>query len=80
MKKTLFFLISLFVASAVYAQRPFEKLDLDEDGKLSKEEFLRTIKPGKVPGMTKTFANRDKDGDGFLTLEEYTVPAKKKTG
>jgi Ca2+-binding EF-hand superfamily protein len=77
MKKTLFILISLFVASAVYAQRPFEKLDLDKDGKLSKEEFLRNIKPEKVPGMTKTFANRDKDSDGFLTLEEFTNSKKK---
>jgi Ca2+-binding EF-hand superfamily protein len=79
MKKTLFILISLFVAGAVYAQRPFEKLDANNDGKLSQEEFLHNIKPEKTEGMSKTFANRDQDGDGFLTLKEYTVPDKKKT-
>lgn len=78
MKKMLFTLIAIFLAGSVYAQRPFEKLDVNEDGKLNKEEFLRTIKPEKQESMTKTFENRDKDGDGYLTLDEYTVKTKKK--
>jgi Ca2+-binding EF-hand superfamily protein len=78
MKKTLFILLTLFLSGTVYAQRPFEKLDLDKDGKLDKKEFLRTIKPEKQEGMTKTFENRDKDGDGYLTLDEYTVKSEKK--
>ena len=78
MKKTILALAAILLAGSAYAQRPFEKLDVDNDGKLSTEEFLHNIKPEKVEDMTKTFQNRDEDGDGYLTLDEYTVKTKKK--
>lgn len=78
MQKTIFTLTAILLAGSAYAQRPFEKLDADNDGKLSQQEFLHNIKPEKVEGMTKTFQNRDEDGDGYLTLDEYTVKSKKK--
>lgn len=78
--KTLFVIAALLLGLSANAgkQRPFDKLDLDKDGRLDKKEFLRTIKPEKQESMTKTFENRDKDGDGYLTLDEYTVKTKKK--
>ena len=81
MRKAVLLLATLFIGFAANAgeQRPFGKLDVDGDGKLSKEEFLRTVKSENHEKMGKVFDNRDKDGDGFLTLEEYTVPAKKKS-
>ena len=78
MRKTLLVLLTLFVASAAYAQRPFEKVDKDGDGKLTIEEFLQGIKTEKHEGMSKTFAKRDKDGDGFLTADEFKSNSKKK--
>jgi len=81
MRKVILILAALFIGFAANAgeQRPFDKLDVDGDGKLSEDEFLRTIKSENYEKMSKVFENRDKDGDGFLTIEEYAVPAKKKT-
>ena len=81
MRTAVLLLATLFIGFAANAgeQRPFGKLDVDNDGKLSKQEFLRTVKSANHEKMGKVFTNRDKDGDGFLTLEEYTIPAKKKS-
>ena len=76
-KLTILAAATLLLTSTAYAQRPFEKLDVDNDGKLSKEEFLHKIKPENVEGMTKSFGKRDKDGDGFLTPEEFRQKSKK---
>jgi Ca2+-binding EF-hand superfamily protein len=81
MKKAVLLVVALSFYGAANAgeQRPFDKLDVDGDGKLSKEEFLRTVKSENHEKMGKVFDNRDKDDDGFLTLDEYTIPAKKKS-
>jgi hypothetical protein len=81
MRKAVLLLATLFIGIAANAgeQRPFDKLDVDGDGKLSEEEFLRTVKSENHEKMGKVFQNRDKDGDGYLTLDEYTIPAKKKS-
>jgi Ca2+-binding EF-hand superfamily protein len=81
MKKAVLLVVALSFSGAAYAgeQRPFGKLDIDGDGKLSKEEFLRTVKSENHEKMGKVFENRDKDDDGFLTLDEYTIPARKKS-
>ena len=81
MKIALLLISTLFLSMAADAgeQRPFGKLDGDGDGKLSKQEFLRTIKEENHERMGKVFDNRDKDDDGYLTLDEYTLKSKKNT-
>jgi Ca2+-binding EF-hand superfamily protein len=78
MMKTLFAMAALVLGLSANAgeQRPFGKLDVDGDGKLSKEEFLRTIKSENQERMSTVFDIRDKDDDGYLTLDEYTTPKK----
>lgn len=77
MKKLITLGVALVIATSAHAaQRPFEKLDKDSSGTLSKEEFLAHIKPEKVERMSGFFEARDKNKDGVLSLSEYTVPAK----
>ena len=81
MRQTTLLLATLFIGFAANAgeQRPFGKLDVDGDDKLSKEEFLRTVKSENHERMGKVFDNRDKDDDGYLTLDEYTLKSKNMT-
>ena len=50
-------------------QRAMEKFDLadeNKDGKLSRQELEK-----HYPYLAESFAQRDKDRDGFLSWEEY---------
>ncbi len=79
MKKILILLATLaIVFGATAGQRDFAKLDKDQDGKLSKEEFLQRIKTEKIDQMTQVFVNRDKNKDGYLVVDEYTIKSKNK--
>jgi Ca2+-binding EF-hand superfamily protein len=55
----------------------FKKLDADNDGKVSKEEFLKLgeLGKGKLKDkpklLDKMFQKLDANNDGFLTLEEF---------
>ena len=55
----------------------FKKLDTNNDGSVSKEEFLAGP-AGKrdAAKAEQNFAKRDKDSDGKLTLEEFKGQAK----
>ncbi len=78
MKKLLILITALVITSSVHAgQRDFNKVDENQDSQLSLAEFLVHIKADKVDRMTGIFNNRDKNKDGFLTKEEYTVKTKK---
>ena len=78
MKKILILTAALVIASSAHAgQRDFNKVDVNQDSKLSLDEFLLHIKVDKVERMTTIFTKRDKDQDGFLTLEEYTLKKQK---
>ena len=46
----------------------FKKLDIDQDGKLSKAEFSANRKPADAELW---FARRDADHDGFISRKEY---------
>lgn len=52
--------------AAKQAQDKFDATDADKDGKLSKDETAKAM-----PYVSENFAKKDKDGDGFLSWEEY---------
>ena len=65
MKKTIppFFVLVLLCLHAplLAAQTPFERMDRDHDGQLSRAEFM---------GPPPAFRRMDRNGDGYLTLGE----------
>lgn len=54
----------------------FKKKDANNDGKVSKEEFLKGAKDAAK--MEAAFTAKDKDKDGNLTLEEFKAAGGKK--
>lgn len=56
----------------------FAKMDTNNDGKVSKEEFLAARKKGKPGRAEKVFAKLDTNNDGFLTKEELAAGRKNK--
>jgi hypothetical protein len=48
----------------------FDRLDTNHDGKLSFDEFAASRNRDEAAGWFKA---RDRDGDGFLSREEYTA-------
>ena len=58
----------------------FTRLDVDQDGKLSSAEHAKQIEDrrGARSGVRKnrpaeSFAKADSDGDGYLSLSEFTA-------
>jgi Ca2+-binding EF-hand superfamily protein len=60
------------------AAAQFKKLDTNNDGKLSKEEFVGKRKGDKADKAAEAFKKKDKNGDGSLSLEEFKGGGKKK--
>ena len=52
-------------------EEQFKALDANNDGKLSKEEFLARTADDKKDKRGMTFDRWDKNNDKFLSLEEY---------
>lgn len=52
----------------------FDRMDLDGDGRVTREEFVDRAKPKQIPAREKVFPAWDRDGDGIVTLEECTAP------
>ena len=71
---------------AARAEMMIKKLDKDDSGTLSKEEFAAGPMAAKMKekggdgAIDKIFAARDKDGDGELSKEELAAPPKKGKG
>jgi Ca2+-binding EF-hand superfamily protein len=53
------------------AEETFKSLDKDSDQRLSKSEAAND------KSLARTFAYLDADGNGFLTMREYTAHMKK---
>ncbi len=72
-------LVMLAVGPAMAADKPkvqgtgdlFVAIDTDKDGKISLAEYLAYTKD-KVKGE-KVFKAKDKNGDGYLVKEEFTI-------
>lgn len=66
------------------AEMMLKKLDTDESGTLSKEEFaagpIGEKMKGKEGALDKIFAARDKNNDGELDKDELAAPPKGKKG
>ena len=58
----------------------FASCDKNNDGKVTKEEFVAAVKAagGNEKGADKQFAAKDKNSDGNLSSEEFNARAKKK--
>jgi Ca2+-binding EF-hand superfamily protein len=52
-------------------QKQFEKLDADQNGSLSVEEYLSIV---NTPERAEHFKRLDADENGSLTLEEFSTP------
>ena len=74
------------VEPAKRAEMIIKKLDKDDDGKLSKEEFAagpiakRIIKEKGQEAADKMFGMRDENKDGFLDKKELSKPPKRGKG
>lgn len=68
--------IEAAAASDILRDRRFlhDRLDLDGDGTVSREEFVDRAKPKQVAAREQEFPRWNRDGDGIITLEEYTAP------
>ncbi len=69
---------------AVAADKPkrdpaemFAKLDKNGDKKIDMTEFLGKKDGDKAAAAKKSFEAKDKDKDGFLSLEEFSAAGKK---
>lgn len=51
-----------------------DRMDLDGDGRVTREEFVDRAKPKQIPAREKVFPAWDRDGDGIITREECTAP------
>ena len=60
------------------AETKFRKLDKNDDGKVTPDEYIG-LKEGEAKAKAmKTFQNLDKNHDGHLTLDEYKAASTKK--
>jgi Ca2+-binding EF-hand superfamily protein len=78
---TVFSSLSLAAARAAEQDKPasgaeetFKALDKNADQRLSKSEAAND------KSLARTFAYLDADGDGYLTMREYTAHMKKPKG
>jgi len=56
--------------SETYLRKKFQELDRNQDGRLSREEYLASWSYDRKMGEQR-FKEVDRNGDGFITLEEY---------
>jgi Ca2+-binding EF-hand superfamily protein len=55
----------------------FKAKDTNQDGKLSKEEYMKDVPEARKAAMEKRFTAMDTDKDGFVTPEEMKAAFEK---
>jgi Ca2+-binding EF-hand superfamily protein len=55
----------------------FKAKDTNNDGKLSKEEFMKDVPEARKAAMEKRFTEMDTNKDGFVTKEEMKAAREK---
>ena len=63
--------LSLVKKLARSAIRPFAKMDLNQDGRVSMEEFTHIDELKRQPIISARFNKLDSDRDGVVSQEEY---------
>jgi hypothetical protein len=56
----------------------FKKMDSNNDGKLSLDEYKSVVGKKDPARAEERFKKLDKNGDGALTQDEFAAPAPKK--
>ena len=65
----------LWVQDSPASQNYFAKIDSDEDGKISFEEFEAYFEAQGIDGIPEgAWEEEDKDGDGFISFDEFSGP------
>jgi Ca2+-binding EF-hand superfamily protein len=77
-RKMMMMAVTAMLSAGAQAQSAIGWMDVDKDGKVTKEEFIEmrtkaAMKKGQAPGrkaISDLFKKMDADGDGVLTDEE----------
>ncbi len=59
------------------AQERFQAVDVDDNGSLSRDEFVKSQAAKRAADPDKLFSSADTNGDGALTFSELTQAIRK---
>ncbi|VGO19333.1 EF-hand domain-containing protein [Pontiella sulfatireligans] len=79
-------LCGMLISSVQAAEQAFRNIDTDKDGRISKAEYTESIrqrfekqgKEGYKKEADNQFKRKDKNKDGYLDEEEFSIRVKRK--